>query len=649
MNRAGKNITIGLALGLFGVAGVAIIIVLTAAGPSAEDVLAEGKLLMKRAGSEEATAKKLEAEGRHEEANAAWAAAREKYDRALSLFREIYFDRKQEESTTLTAAYYMGLILYSRGSERDVESAVSLLQEVASGTRDPTERFESCRVIMSYLWITENFDGILTVLRFMQRDRETLLYLNEQMSMVKKSGEGRAALDFFTKGRPALGIEAKDLNLEQFSSNDKKYWKRRRLYRNVADTAVEGRVGPEAVMALFNWCCRNVVTTEADGRRSFVSSANQRLYAGHGTAEERALAFCALLEALNYWTRPDDNKRMEYEALVVKAGGNTLVAAFDGKQTCLFDMDMCLPVCGPDGMSMVPLSALRRSREGVTLNTGLEGVSYPYTAEDIKNGLYLVPFNPDAAAFRQALLLPNDFAPVALIHRPKENYRPLYENVVVKCEKAVRRHFSRKVKKFDIPYKDPDGGTLDLWKAPFELNRLSILSGILNEKGGPDSQEITSLKPEERKRLDELVALNEAVGKRVGPLQAMREDQMKGKYKAAIRNYKDMIIENPGKAAQKELLDDAKYFMGLALLESARRSEEKDRRAAFEEAKKALQTYLETCTGRMWYDSARYHLALAYLELGEKEEARNQLEKVKGSLNLPAKILMQRFDTTAAN
>ncbi len=643
MTPVGKNIIIGLALGLLGIAGVLVIIWLTSE-PAAEDVLAEGVRLAEEARAEEETAGRLEAEGRHEEAKARMLAAQAGYDRARDFFFKIYSAPQQEKNTRLTAAYYLGLIQYARGSQENLNTAMSLLEEVANNTEDPLERFESCRVIMSYDWTIEDFDGLLKVLRLLQRDRNLLLKFNEQQRIIETCKEGRDVLGFFAD-HPEFGLTREDITWGRFGSHDKSYWASRRLYRSVADTAARGASGQAAITRLFDWCVRNVVSTSDDEGRRFVTSPHERLYAGHGTAEERAWVLCALIEALHYRICPDDREKCEYEAMVLKVGDSTLVSAWDGRRACLFDMDMCLPVYGEDGKSMVPLDVVRKSSEDVVLNTGLEGVSYPYTSRDIRNARYLIPFNPEAAAFRQAMLLPNDLVPDPLVHRPKKNYRPLYEDAVLKLEEAVRRHFSRKVKEFRYPYKDPDGGTLELWMAPFELSRLAMLSGIMEDRGA-DAEEIKALVPEEREKLDDLRRFDASQGKRIEPFRILRRVQLEGEYALVARHYLADFIEDPLRENQKELLGDAACYMGRALLDHAYRVEdEKERKAAFEKAKNALQTYLEKYAGGRWYDGVRYNLALAYLELGREGDAENQLRRIKDEHNLkiPAMALMKQL------
>lgn len=637
MKSSARHVLIGLGLGLFAVAGVFVIIVLTVK-PSPADALAEGRRLADEARAEEADADALEREGKREEAEARRIGATGKYDQAIRAFIEIYSDLRNGKNTRVTAAYYIGLIQYARGSEENISNAVSLLKEVAANTQDPIERFESCRVLMSYAWAVGDFDAILTLLRFLQSDRETLRYINDQFDIIKAGDKARDTLAFF-KDHPEPGLGEEDIAYPVFSDNDDIYWRHRWLHRAAADTAAGGDDGMAAITDIFYWCCRNVVTLDEDRARGFATSPYQRLYVGHGSADERAWVFCAMVEALNYWVKPG-GARMEYDVMILKTGGSTLVAAGDEERACVFDMDLCLPVYGPDGKKLVPLDALR-GPDGAALNTGLDGVPYPYTAADIRDARYLIPFSPDAAAFRQALLLPCDVSGLALIHRPKKNYRPLYEDVLAKIEKAVRRHFSHKVDKFEYPYKDPDGGTLELWAAPFELERLSALSGAMDDKNAaPDSEEIKSLKPEERKKLDDYRALTRAVVDRVGPLQPARRLQIEGKYEPVAREYRRMLKEAPLSDAQKE---DAAYFRSLALLDIAYRlGDEAKRKDAFREAGTAFEEYLETYPDGLWYDGARYHLALAYLELGEKEEALNQLSRVRGSLRLPAQALVKQ-------
>lgn len=106
-----------------------------------------------------------------------------------------------------------------------------------------------------------------------------------------------------------------------------------------------------------------------------------------------------------------------------------------------------------------------------------------------------------------------------------------------------------------------------------------------------------------------------------------------------------MLKEAPLTDAQKE---DATYFRSLALFDIAYHlGDEAKRKDAFHEAVNALEEYLETYADGLWYDGARYHLALAYLELGEKEEALNQLSRVRGSLRLPAQALIKQSGKVA--
>jgi len=642
MKRSSRNVIIGLVLGLV-VAGAALTtLYYYSRRLQTDDRLEKARIPLEQATALEEEAKGLAGAGKSGEAEALRREAKSKYDEATRLFSEIYRDTKADMSTRLTAAYHIGLIGYARGSEDERNNAVALLLVVIRDSTDTLERFEACRVVASWYWDRGDIASVRNVFQIVLDDKEMRARLEGLLYSVKNSGDGRTDLEFFI-AHPELGLTPAAMNADPFSSNDETYWNRARFYHTIAQKITAGKSGLEAVARLFEWCCRNIVTLPEEIERDIPTPPYQRMLAAHGTSDERAWVFCTLVESL--WKYRGEKGLYNYEVMIIQVGENTLVSVWDGEKACLYDMDMCLPVYGQDGATPVSLADVR-GQDDFPLNTGLNGVSYPYKSGDIKNAYYFIPFNPRSAAFKQALVLPSSFIREPLLHRTTGDYRPLYESAVSKMESAVRGYFSRKVQKFEYPYNDPDGGVLQLWDVPFEEYQFARLESILRS-AGEDAPEIKGLDDQKRERLDGYIRVSEATDNRLRPLLDGREFQFVGRFPDAAEWYRTQILAEPEKVGNAEAVEDASYYRCLALLDDAASAAEAEKAAALKDAEAALKQYLEAYAGGRWTDSVRFHLGMVYEQMGRNADAGSQFEQVKGSLEYPAKEKAAHIPSTA--
>jgi hypothetical protein len=651
MRPAARNIIIGVAGAVVVCAAVAVALYLRAKKPVNEKMTA-AEALAQQAEEEESEAKALTAEGNSTDADALKRKAKADYDQAVRLFLDVYQDTKEERSTRVTAAYRAGLIQYMRGSEQERVNAISLLAMVVRDGTDSFERFESCRVLASWYWDLGNMAAVHNTLVRIQEDKEMVGRLYGVLNAFRNSAAADTDRQFFVKDHPELGLTANEIDAGPFSTDDERYWTYSRFYRDVADKITNGKTGPEAVSTLFEWCCRNIVTLEEDASRTVAIRPFQRLLVGHGTVEERAWVFCTLLEAL--WKYEQGGKVLDYDVLVIKTGnGSTLVCASAGDDTRLYDVGMCLPVYGKGGATAVTLEEVRRA-EDVLLNTGLKGVAYPYKSADIRDGSYLIPFEPSAAAFREVLMLPNQYVKEneLLLHRTQGHYRPLYESAVTKFENEVRKHFFADAVKsenprFDYPFVAHDGGVLEFWRAPFEQHEFAALQRILNSQGA-DAEQIKKLDEKERKRLDEYIKEYDATQSRLRNFLEGRRRDLLGDYAGSALWYEKGVLSLPAeKQPSADVLEDIRYYLALALFDEALSAGEKESPDAALKAEKALRNYIDTYPSGRWKDSALFRLGLVYARTGRDGDARQQYERVKGCLEIPAKVQLKRLAAQA--
>lgn len=623
MKRSARNIGLGVVLAVILVGAALLIIALTKGGGAAEK-MKEAMAIRNKAEAVWEEAAGLEAAGNE-------AAAQSKRDEAQSLaiqsidiLRKLHDDSSIDKSIRLSAAYQIGLQEYAYWSEPDprVKDGIKLLQEVINEGAAPMERFEACRVVALWCWDRGDTEGVRDIFAGIQQDKAVLRTLNSMLARIQGSPDGQDDLDFF-KDHPALGISAEELLEYTFTPQDVTYWNRSLFYDAQAKRIAGDETGASAVRRLFDWCVRNVVTLAEDEGRTTATPPYQRMLAGHGTATERAWVFATLLQAL--WRYPSGKDMLYYEAVIISAGKSTIVCAWDGKTTHLYDMDLCIPVYKADGKTEATLAELRVAAD-VPLNTGIAGVSYPYKSADIRNAAYYVFFNPLSACFREALVLPNAYAVEPLVHRTERPYRPLYESVIAKYETVARRYFSHKVKSIGYPYNDPDGGTLALWQTPFAERRDAVLYGTL-KKEGETSPQLKILSDAEKQELAAYVAAYDSTESRIKALSQGRALQLIGRYAEAAEWYKSHIIDT--KDQDPGVVEDAHYWRAVALAEITP--------ATVQDAEDALNAYLAAYPWGRWKNSVLFRVGILYQQAGEKDKAAECLNKVRGSLVCPAK------------
>jgi len=657
MKPPSRNIIIGLVIGVV-VAGAALILALhfnvfhSISRSQTDERLEKARIPLDQATAFEDEAQKLAADGKSAEAEDLRNKAKEKYDEAARLFQAIYDDTKADMSIRLTAAYHVGLIKYARGSADDRTSGAALLKIVMEESTDPIERFEACRVVASWYWDHGDTTSVLGVFANILDDADMRARLTDLLYSIENSPDGQTDIEFFA-AHPEFGLASADLTTAQFTERDETYWGRMHFYHTVAEKITAGRTGADAVSALFEWCRRNVVTLAEDEERDIPTPPYQRILAAHGTADERAWVFCALIEAL--WKYRKDQELYDYDVMVIKVGESTLVSVGYGDEISLYDMDMCILVYGQDGATPASLADVR-GQDDFPLNTGLSGVPYPYKSGDIRNGYYFAPFDPRSAAFKQALVLPNPFVPEPLLHRTTGRYRPLYESAVGKTENAARGYFSRKVQEFDYPYNDPDGGVLQLWDVPFEEYQFARLQSI--RRSAASAPEIMALDDQKRKRLDDYIRVYDATDNCLRPLLDGREFQFMGSFPRSADWFENEILAHPEKAGNSDVLEDASYYRCLALFDDAVSPAEEEEAAPdaaakaeeqedLKDAEAAMTQYLTEFAGGRWTDSVRFHLGMVYERMGRNADARTRYEQVKGSLKFPAKARAARLPSTS--
>lgn len=662
MKRPARNIIIGVALGILAAAAALIIVLLLSRQPSGEERLEAARAPLAEARALDEQAASLARAGKAAEAGALRLRAKAKYDEAVSLFDAIYRDLKLDQQTRLTAAYHIGIVRYAQGtssaSEEQRREGVSRLLPVIQDSKDSLERFEACRVIASWNWDNNDIGEVLKILGIVQDNKEMLSQLNDLLYSIRNSRDGRLDMDFLVEHKE-FGLAADYINSGVFTDDDQRFWTYSRLYRFMADEITGGATGPDAVGRLFDWCRRNIATLPEDKGRLVSLPPHQALFAGHGAVTERTWAFCVLLKSLYMYKRGAE--RCDYDVLVIRAGGSTLVSAWDGERTRLYDMDMCLPVYGADGATPVTLADVRSG--DVRLSTGLEGVAYPYDSARIRKGTYFIPFDPRSAAFREALLLPNSFLREPLLHRTMRDYRPLYQSAVTELESAVRGYFLMtrysgldvsvvlarargavrafffgRPAGFDYPYHNPDGGVLKFWDAPFDENRLATLDILMksSKQGEPEPKQVSELGAAERKRLDEYDAARAALQANLKLLSGGRQLYVLGRYADAVEWFETNVIDVVKESENPAALENARYFRSLALVGDAIASAGAEKPAALADAEKALKDYIETYPNGAWKDCALFNLGLVCREMGKTDDAKRRFAQVNGSLEYPA-------------